>query len=59
MEKTKEDLEKEIKELKAELNFAKMIEMEAVHRYEKVVNELLTYYDRYGKLGVKEKKKKK
>ena len=53
-----EKLEKEVKELKEELKFTKMVEMEAVVRYEKVVNELLTYYDRYGKLGVKEKKKK-
>jgi hypothetical protein len=53
-----EKLEKEVRELKEELKFTKVVEMEAVVRYEKVVNELLTYYDRYGKLGVKEKKKK-
>lgn len=57
MEKTKEELEEEIKELKSRLKLAVEIKNEAVTRYEKVVNELLTYYDRYGKLGVKEKKK--
>lgn len=58
MEKTKEELEEEIKELKSRLKFTIEIKNEAVVRYEKVVNELLIYYDRYGKLGVKEKKKK-
>ena len=58
MEKTKEELEEEIKELKSRLKSAIEIKNEAVVRYKKVVNELLTYYDRYGKLGVKEKKKK-
>lgn len=58
MEKTKEELEKEIKELKSRLKNTIEIKNEAVVRYEKVVNELLIYYDRYGKLGVKEKKKK-
>lgn len=58
MEKTKEELEKEIKELKSRLKGTIIIKNEAVVRYEKVVNELLTYYDRYGKLNIKEKKKK-
>ena len=54
MEKTREELEEEIKELKRQLNFAKMVEMEAVSRYRKVADELLMYYIHYGK----EKKKK-
>lgn len=53
-----EKLEKEVKELKAELKFAKMVEMEAVHRYRKVADELLIYYLNYGILKKKEKKKK-
>lgn len=52
-----EKLEKEVKELKEELKFAKMVEMEAVHRYRKVADELLIYYLNYGILKKKEKKK--
>lgn len=57
MEKTKKELEEEIKELKSRLKLAIEIKNEAVIRYEKVVNELLIYYDRYGKINTKEKKK--
>ena len=52
-----EKLEKEVKELKSDLKFAKMVEMEAVHRYRKVADELLIYYLNYGILKKKEKKK--
>lgn len=54
MEKTKQDLEEEIKELKEQLKLAKQVEMEAVSRYRKVADELLMYYTNFGK----EKKKK-
>lgn len=52
-----EKLEKEVKELKEELKFAKTVEMEAVHKYRKVADELLIYYLNYGILKKKEKKK--
>lgn len=53
-----EKLEKEKKELVRELNFKKAIEKEAVHRYGLVADELLMYYIHYGKIDVKEMKKK-
>ena len=53
MEKTKQDLEEEIKELKEQLKQMKQIEEEAVARYKKVADELLMYYAHFGK----EKKK--
>lgn len=53
-----EKLKKEVRELKEELKFAKIVEMEAVHRYRKVADELLIYYLNYGILKKKEKKKK-
>ena len=49
MEKSKEDLEKEIKELKEQLKEAREIELEAVARYRKVADELLMYYTNFGK----------
>lgn len=51
------ELKKEKRELKAELNFRKEIEKEAVRRYTKVADELLIYYIHYGK--IKERKIKK
>ena len=52
-------LYKEIRDLNHELKEAKKIELEAVRRYERVADELLLYYIKYGKLDIKERKKKK
>ena len=52
-------LKKEKRELVKELNFLRNIEKEAVRRYEKASEELLLYYIHYGKLDIKEAKKKK
>lgn len=52
-------LKKEKRELATELNYIRSIEKEAVRRYNKVADELLLYYIHYGKIDVKEMKKKK
>lgn len=52
-------LKKEKRELATELNYIRAIEKEAVRRYNKVADELLLYYIHYGKIDVKEMKKKK
>lgn len=52
--KTRQELEIENRELKAELKEVKKREMEAVARYKRVADELLMYYTNFGK----EKKKK-
>ena len=53
------NLRKEKRELATELNYIRAIEKEAVRRYNKVADELLLYYIHYGKIDVKEMKKKK
>ena len=52
-------LKKEKRELKAELNRVRAIEIEAVKRYGRVADELLLYYAHYGKIDLKEMTKKK
>lgn len=52
-------LRKEKLELKKELEYTKLIELEAVRRYDRVANELLLYYIKYGIIDNKERKKKK
>ena len=51
-------LRKERRELRTELNRVRAIEKEAVKRYGKVSDELLLYYIHYGKIDIKEMKKK-
>ena len=52
-------LKKEKREAVTELNRIRAIEKEAVRRYGKVADELLLYYIHYGRINVKEMKKKK
>ena len=52
-------LKKDRRELRAELNRVRAIEIEAVKRYGKVADELLLYYIHYGKIDLKEMTKKK
>lgn len=51
-------LKKEKRELVTELNHLRVIEKEAVRRYGRVADELLLYYIHYGRINVKEMKKK-
>lgn len=53
------DLKKERRELRAELNRIRAIEIEAVKRYGRVSDELLLYYIHYGRIDMKEMTKKK
>lgn len=53
------DLKKERRELRAELNRIRAIEIEAVKRYGRVSDELLLYYVHYGRIDMKEMTKKK
>ena len=52
-------LKKEKRELATELNYIREIEKEAVRRYGRVADELLLYYIHYGRIDIKEMKKKK
>jgi regulator of replication initiation timing len=52
-------LKTEKKELVRELNYLREIEKEAVRRYGRVADELLLYYIHYGRIDIKEIKKKK
>lgn len=52
-------LKKEKRELAQELNYIREIEKEAVRRYGRVADELLLYYIHYGRIDIKEMKKKK
>jgi regulator of replication initiation timing len=52
-------LKTEKKELVRELNYLREIEKEAVKRYGRVADELLLYYIHYGRIDIKEIKKKK
>lgn len=52
-------LKAEKRELVRELNYLREIEKEAVRRYGRVADELLLYYINYGRIDIKEIKKKK
>lgn len=52
-------LKTEKRELVRELNYLREIEKEAVRRYGRVADELLLYYIHYGRIDIKEIKKKK
>lgn len=52
-------VKKEKRELAQELNYIREIEKEAVRRYGRVADELLLYYIHYGRIDIKEMKKKK